>query len=239
MQLIGFLGGMSWESTAEYYRLANELVRERLGGLHSARCVLYSVDFAGIERMQVEGRWDDGRRAARRRGARRSRRRAPTSSSCARTRCTRSRTPRGGGRHAAAAHRRHHRRGDRAAPASAGSGCSAPASRWRSRSTPTGCAAPGSTCSCPSGRTRRSCTGSSTTSCASASSGTSRATAYRRVIEPGRRRRRGRRLRLHRDRAARRPEDSPVPTFPTTRLHVEAAVERALAGDAVRRPDLP
>jgi aspartate racemase len=59
MQLIGFLGGMSWESTAEYYRLVNELVRDRLGGLHSARCVTYSVDFAAIERMQVEGRWED------------------------------------------------------------------------------------------------------------------------------------------------------------------------------------
>ncbi|AJT61857.3 hypothetical protein T261_0165 [Streptomyces lydicus] len=52
------LGGMSWESTAEYYRLLNELTRERLGGLHSARCVLYSVDFAEIERLQAEGRWD-------------------------------------------------------------------------------------------------------------------------------------------------------------------------------------
>jgi aspartate racemase len=59
MKLIGFLGGMSWESSAEYYRLANETVRSRLGGLHSARCLLYSVDFATIERMQVEGRWDD------------------------------------------------------------------------------------------------------------------------------------------------------------------------------------
>ncbi len=63
MQLIGFLGGMSWESTAEYYRLANEMVRDRSGGLHSARCVTYSVDFAGIERMQVEGRWDDAAEA--------------------------------------------------------------------------------------------------------------------------------------------------------------------------------
>jgi aspartate racemase len=56
---IGMLGGMSWESSAQYYRLANELVRERLGGLHSARCVLHSVDFADIERLQVEGRWDE------------------------------------------------------------------------------------------------------------------------------------------------------------------------------------
>lgn len=59
MKVIGLLGGMSWESSAEYYRVVNERVRERLGGLHSARCVLYSVDFAEIERMQVEGRWDD------------------------------------------------------------------------------------------------------------------------------------------------------------------------------------
>lgn len=58
MKTIGLLGGMSWESSAEYYRLLNELVRERLGGLHSARCVLYSVDFAEIERLQVAGEWE-------------------------------------------------------------------------------------------------------------------------------------------------------------------------------------
>ncbi|MFI9047365.1 aspartate/glutamate racemase family protein [Streptomyces sp. NPDC053427] len=59
MRTIGLLGGMSWESTAEYYRLLNELTRERLGGLHSSRCLLYSVDFAEIERLQTEGRWDE------------------------------------------------------------------------------------------------------------------------------------------------------------------------------------
>jgi len=57
-QVIGMLGGMSWESSAQYYRLANELVRERLGGLHSARCLLASVDFADIETLQVTGRWE-------------------------------------------------------------------------------------------------------------------------------------------------------------------------------------
>jgi len=57
-RVIGMLGGMSWESTAEYYRLANELVRDRLGGLHSARLVLASVDFADIEVLQVAGDWD-------------------------------------------------------------------------------------------------------------------------------------------------------------------------------------
>ncbi|MGZ5416743.1 MAG: aspartate/glutamate racemase family protein [Nocardioides sp.] len=59
MKRIGLIGGMSWESSAEYYRLLNELVRERLGGLHSAECLLFSVDFAEIEAMQVEGRWAD------------------------------------------------------------------------------------------------------------------------------------------------------------------------------------
>jgi len=58
-QVIGMLGGMSWESSAQYYRLANEMVRERLGGLHSARIVLTSVDFADIEALQVAGRWDE------------------------------------------------------------------------------------------------------------------------------------------------------------------------------------
>jgi aspartate racemase len=58
-RLIGMVGGMSWESSAEYYRLANELVRERLGGLHSARLIMSSVDFADVEPLQVSGRWDD------------------------------------------------------------------------------------------------------------------------------------------------------------------------------------
>jgi amino-acid racemase len=57
-RVIGMLGGMSWESTAEYYRLANELVRDRLGGLHSARLVLASLDFAEIEHLQVTGEWE-------------------------------------------------------------------------------------------------------------------------------------------------------------------------------------
>jgi amino-acid racemase len=59
MRRIGLLGGMSWESSAEYYRLVNELTRDRLGGLHSADCLLRSVDFADIEVMQREGRWAD------------------------------------------------------------------------------------------------------------------------------------------------------------------------------------
>jgi len=58
VKTIGLIGGMSWESTAVYYRLLNEMARERLGGLHSAELVLYSVDFAPIEAMQAAGDWD-------------------------------------------------------------------------------------------------------------------------------------------------------------------------------------
>ena len=69
MKRIGLLGGMSWESTIEYYRLVNELVAERLGGLHSADCMLRIVDFAEIEVLQREGRWAEAGDAARARGA--------------------------------------------------------------------------------------------------------------------------------------------------------------------------
>ncbi len=58
MKIIGMLGGMSWESTQSYYRAVNEGVREALGGLHSAKVILYSVDFAEIEEMQHKGDWD-------------------------------------------------------------------------------------------------------------------------------------------------------------------------------------
>jgi aspartate racemase len=57
MRRLGLIGGMSWESTALYYRYLNEGVRERLGGLHSAELVLRSVDFAGIAAMQTTGDW--------------------------------------------------------------------------------------------------------------------------------------------------------------------------------------
>jgi aspartate racemase len=58
VKVIGLLGGMSWESSIEYYRIVNERVRDRVGGLHSAHCVMYSVDFAEIERLQVAGDWE-------------------------------------------------------------------------------------------------------------------------------------------------------------------------------------
>lgn len=59
MKTIGLLGGMSWESSALYYRLLNEGVRDRAGGFHSAPCVMSSVDFAVIEDMQARGAWDE------------------------------------------------------------------------------------------------------------------------------------------------------------------------------------
>lgn len=62
LRTIGLIGGMSWESSAEYYKLINQQVRERLGGLRSARILLYSVDFGPVEQAQHEGRWDDAAR---------------------------------------------------------------------------------------------------------------------------------------------------------------------------------
>jgi aspartate racemase len=62
MKTIGLIGGMSWESTLHYYSLINEGVRARLGGLHSAKLILHSVDFAPIAQMQAEDRWADAAR---------------------------------------------------------------------------------------------------------------------------------------------------------------------------------
>ncbi len=59
MKTIGLIGGMSWESSIEYYRIINEEMKKRLGGLHSAKSVMVSVDFAEIETLQHEGRWDE------------------------------------------------------------------------------------------------------------------------------------------------------------------------------------
>jgi len=63
MKTIGMIGGMSWESSIEYYRIVNEAVKERLGDLHSAKSVMVSVDFAEIEKLQREGSWEQATRA--------------------------------------------------------------------------------------------------------------------------------------------------------------------------------
>jgi aspartate racemase len=62
MKTIGLIGGMSWESSLEYYRIINEAIKEQLGGLHSARSLMVSVDFAEIEMLQREGRWEQASR---------------------------------------------------------------------------------------------------------------------------------------------------------------------------------
>lgn len=59
MKTIGLIGGMSWESSIEYYRIINETVKEKLGGLHSAKSLMVTVDFAEIEKLQHEDRWDE------------------------------------------------------------------------------------------------------------------------------------------------------------------------------------
>ena len=59
MKTIGLIGGMSWESSSEYYRIINETIKEKLGGLHSAKCILYSVDFEDIANLQHQGKWEE------------------------------------------------------------------------------------------------------------------------------------------------------------------------------------
>ena len=59
MKTIGLIGGMSFESTLEYYKIINETVKSKLGGLHSAKCLMYSVDFEEIEVLQHENKWDE------------------------------------------------------------------------------------------------------------------------------------------------------------------------------------
>ena len=58
MKIIGLIGGMSWESSATYYQVINQTIKEELGGLHSAKCILYSVDFQEIEHYQANGDWE-------------------------------------------------------------------------------------------------------------------------------------------------------------------------------------
>ena len=59
MRTIGLIGGMSWESTIPYYRIINEEVKKKMGGLHSAKIILYSVEFDEIEKCQSENRWEE------------------------------------------------------------------------------------------------------------------------------------------------------------------------------------
>jgi aspartate racemase len=58
MKTIGFIGGMSWESTVSYYQIVNRIIKQQLGGFHSAKVLLYCVDFAEIEECQASGEWE-------------------------------------------------------------------------------------------------------------------------------------------------------------------------------------
>ena len=59
MKTIGLIGGMSWKSSLEYYRIINEKIKEELGDLHSAQCLMYSVDFEAIAKLQHLGKWEE------------------------------------------------------------------------------------------------------------------------------------------------------------------------------------
>ena len=62
MKTIGLIGGMSWESSLEYYRIINETIKEKLGGFHSAKSIMYSLDFEEVEKLQHQGKWDEATR---------------------------------------------------------------------------------------------------------------------------------------------------------------------------------
>ena len=228
MRTIGLLGGMSWESSAEYYRFVNEAVRDRLGGFHSARCLMHSVDFAEIEELQASGDWDAaGEMLAAARAH--SRPAAPRCWSSAPTPCT----------GCAARSRRRSRSRSSTSPTPRPPAVKAAGietigllgtrytmegefyvSRLEQHH--------GLGCWSPTSPTAASSTTSSTRSSSSGGQRESRE-RYRRVI-----------ARLV-DRGAQGvilgcteigllvgPGDSPVPVFDTTRLHAEAAVERAI-----------
>ena len=239
MQLIGFLGGMSWESTAEYYRLANELVRDRCGGLHSARCLTYSVDFAPIERLQAEGSWDEAAGALARAGQALEAAGADFLVLCTNTMHIVADAVAG----AVEIPLLHI--GDTTAAAVTGAGVRR-----------VGLLGTGFTMSQPFYAERLAARGLDVL----LPSAEDQAVVHRIIYDELclgviRNESREEYRRVIRSLAAQGaegviygcteiellvgPQDSPVPVFPTTRLHVEAAVERALAGVPVRRPDLP
>ena len=237
---------MSWESTAEYYRLANELVRERLGGLHSARLVLASVDFAEIEHLQVTGQWERAAEllaeAARSLEAGRRGVAVALHEYDAQGR----RADPGRRLNTAAPPGRRDRHGGSARRAEHGRACWAPPSRWSRTSTAAGCkpwahrarAAGRRAGGGPPRDLLRTLPRRGTRGVQAGLPG--------RHSPPGPGGSRRRDSRVHRNRAPRADaEDSPLPVFPTTRLHVEAAVERAMADrsstgydDNAERPDL-
>jgi aspartate racemase len=239
VQLIGFLGGMSWESTAEYYRLANELVRDRRGGLHSARCVTYSVDFAAIERMQVEDRWEDAATALVAAG-----RALEASGADFVVLCTNTMHKVADALEDGVGLPLLHI-GDTTAEAVTAAGVRR-----------VGLLGTGFTMAQPFYADRLRASGLEVLLPSAEEQAVVHRIIYDElclgVVREESREEYRRVIRALVGAGAEGviygcteiellvgPEDSPVPTFPTTRLHVEAAVERALAGGQVRRPDLP
>ncbi len=231
MKTIGLIGGMSWESSIEYYRIINETVREKLGGLHSARSLMLSVDFADVETLQSAGDWETAGRLLVEAAAQLEAGGADFAVICTNT--MHKVADRGGAESfdPVAPHRRCHRRGGHRArnrpggpagnPFHHGGGFLPGPARGAARAggPDTGRARPG-----------RGSTGSSTRSLSWERSGRSPGVAFQRIIE---------------DLVARGAEgvilgcteigllvkegDVAVPLFDTTRIHAEAAVEWALA----------
>src|SRR5215210_8841836 len=166
MKRIGLLGGMSWESSAEYYRLVNEATRQRLGGLHSADCLLRSVDFVDVEQLQRAGSWEQAgallageARALVRAGA-------ELLMLCTNT-MHKVADAIAGAVDVPFVHIATRRPTPSVPRVSAASVYWRPPTRWSTTSTSVGCASStGSTCSCPRQPTDGSCTTSSTTSSA-------------------------------------------------------------------------
>ena len=137
-KIIGLIGGMSWESSAEYYRIINERVRDRLGGLRSARCLMWSFDFSEIEALQHAGRWHDATvHDDRCRPPARARRRG-FHPDLHQHHAPHGRRGAGGDRHPAAAYRRPDGGCASRRPGSAASGCWARPSPWSRISTKAG-----------------------------------------------------------------------------------------------------
>ena len=228
MRTIGLLGGMSWESTAEYYRLANEGVRDRLGGLHSARLLLHSVDFAEVGELQRQGRWDDAGQLLGQAAKGLEAAGAELLLICTNTMHQVADQVQAAVVGAAAAHRRHHR-GRRPRRRAHPVGLLGTAVHDGAAVLPRAAGArTGSRCWCRTPTTATRCTASSSTSCARAWCATSRARRYRRSHRAARGRgRAGVVLGCTEIELLVGPQDSAVPVFPTTRLHVEAALKAA------------
>ena len=233
MKTIGLIGGMSWESTVPYYQTINRVVGRRLGGLHSAKVALYSVDFDEIEQLQHAGRWDGVGRDSR--GCRPRR----AAGGCGLPRALHEHDAQGGAQIEAAVDIPLLHIADATAARVAQAGMTRVGllgtrftmeeefyrGRLESRH--------GLGCSRRRPTSASWCTASSTANCAWAGAGRL-ARGFRRSFNGLVGAARGRDPRMHRDRPAVGPADAPVPLFDTATIHAEAAAEFALDDDPGR-----